>query len=334
MHRFLNIMLYAALLAGFLLYGWEELTLAAKKLVFWALTALPQLRRLPARVATWRESRRSLKVKVRILNEGKKENFISAAYTGMKRTLNTTGSQDKVRLIRLVSLCTGSAGAALAFSLGSWMLVPILSIGMGLLPMWLTRFRQYSYHLEITGELSVALSMVTNSYIRTENILLAVEENLPYLHGQVRHTFRQFLRNSRDVDPNIKRNLSKMSRQNDNHVFLLWCQLLIMCQEDINQKHSLNAVVSQLAQDKELYNTLSAEITQPLRTFAALLLLTMACFPTAVLVGKQLSGAMEPMEILFTTLLGQVIVVGYAVTALFGINRAIRLSTTIEEVPL
>ena len=108
MHRFLNIMLYAALLAGFLLYGWEELTLAAKKLVFWALTALPQLRRLPARVATWRESRRSLKVKVRILNEGKKENFISAAYTGMKRTLNTTGSQDKVRLIRLVSLCTGS----------------------------------------------------------------------------------------------------------------------------------------------------------------------------------------------------------------------------------
>ena len=179
MHRFLNIMLYAALLAGFLLYGWEELTLAAKKLVFWALTALPQLRRLPARVATWRESRRSLKVKVRILNEGKKENFISAAYTGMKRTLNTTGSQDKVRLIRLVSLCTGSAGAALAFSLGSWMLVPILSIGMGLLPMWLTRFRQYSYHLEITGELSVALSMVTNSYIRTENILLAVEENLP-----------------------------------------------------------------------------------------------------------------------------------------------------------
>lgn len=245
-----------------------------------------------------------------------------------------TGSQNKVKLMRWVSLCTGGAGAVLAFSLGSWMLVPILSIGMGLLPMWLTRFRQYSYHLEVTGELSVVLSMVTNSYIRTENILLAVEENLPYLHGQVRHAFRQFLSNSRDVDPNIKRNLSKMSRQIDNHVFLLWCQLLIMCQEDINQKHSLNAVVSQLAQDKELYNTLSAEITQPLRTFAALLLLTMACFPTAILVGKQLNGAMDPMEILFTTLLGQIIVVGYAVTALFGINRAIRLSTTIEEVPL
>jgi len=271
----------------------------------------------------------SLKTRVNILNNGKKENFIVQSYSTMTNILNATGEKNKVKNMRIISAVCAAFGMILSLYLRSYMLLPILTIGFGLLPMWLIKFKMFRYNLRMQNELSVILSMVTNSYIRTENIVESVNENLVYMNEPCKSIFQSFVYSSRNINPDPVKNLSALKAKIDNRIFYLWCDSLIMCQKDINQKHSLNAIVEQFATDKELYNMLSTEISKPMWTFVAIALLSSSCFPLTALMGHQFH--MENLlQTLLTTLTGQALVVGYAINLLFGINKAINLSTSME----
>lgn len=272
--------------------------------------------------------RRTLKGRVQLLNTGERENFISKSYTTMAAILTKTGESSRIRQMKVVSAICGAGGVLASLYLGSYMLVPILGIGFALLPVWLIKFKAYRYNMNMMSELAVVLSMLTNSYIRSENIVKAVAENLEYMNEPVRSTFEWFVSTCNRVSPDIVGNLESIKGKIDNRIFHLWCDSLIMCQRDINQKASLNAVVEQFTADKELQNLLSTEIAAPIRVFALVTAGTLSAFPLTVMVGEQLQMG-NMLSLLFTTFTGQCIVVGYAVSILFGINRAIDLSTEI-----
>ena len=80
------------------------------------------------------------------------------------------------------------AGTVLSISLGNF-LVPVLSIGLGLMPFWYVIYNSNSYRKQINEELETALSTITTSYIRSEDIILAVEENLEYLNPPISEVF-------------------------------------------------------------------------------------------------------------------------------------------------
>lgn len=317
------------LIIGILLFFWDALAAGIKMFLLWAAGEIPRLRTIPHKLRQEIKKRRTLKAKVRIMEEGEQGNLLSDSYGSMVQTLSMTGGSRMVKLMRLICIGTAMLGIIIALSLRSWMLAPILGIGFGLIPMWLTRFRRYRYQLDMIRELSVVLSMVTNSYIRNENIIKSVEENEAYMTGPVADVFHRFVHHCRNIDPNIKGNLLQLAKQLDNSTFTLWCQLVALCQDDINQKYSLNAIVEQFAQDKELYNALASEISQPVRIFLVLIAMTMCAFPLAAVIGNSFESA-NALSLLFTTFTGQLIVVGYAVTVLFGLNRAIDLSTNID----
>ena len=274
--------------------------------------------------------RQNLKTIVRRINEGVKPNFIQSAYHSMQQTLIRTGSGDKIRQMRLAALCSGGCGAAIAVYLNSPLLLPILSVGMGLLPLWLTRFLAFQYSVRMQNELSVVLAMVTNSYIRTEKIVRSVEENLEYMNEPVKEIFSAFVYNSNFISADITANLRELKEKIDSHIFQLWWDNLILCQRDINHKYSLGAVVEQFTMEKELYNLLDAEVSKPILTLAFIVLGTASAFPLLALFGSSLE-VENIFATLFSTLPGQCIITGYAFSILYAINTAIRVSTSIDD---
>lgn len=269
----------------------------------------------------------SLKQKLHQMRSGNHRNFIIKAYLTMTHIMADTGSGDKIRLMNTIAFISGVAGVFVAIYAGSVMLIPILGIGCALLPMWLIKFKAYRHNVLIMNELSVVLSMVSNSYMRCENVVRAVEENLEYINDPVKAHFQWFITVSKQVSADISGNLEGLKQRLDNPVFRLWCDNLIMCQQDINQKHSLNAVVEQFAVERELINMLSTEISKPVKIYSMVAGLTMLALPMGSLIAREFSPDGAAVNVLLTTLPGQCIVVGYAVTLLFGINRAIELST-------
>ena len=64
-------------------------------------------------------------------------------------------------------------------------MVPILGIGFSLAPIWYLRSTAASYKKHLNEELETAISIITTSYLRTEDLIRAVKENLPYINEPV-----------------------------------------------------------------------------------------------------------------------------------------------------
>ncbi|MEG0853594.1 MAG: hypothetical protein RSF82_06960 [Angelakisella sp.] len=270
---------------------------------------------------------RSLRQKLQQLEAGSKENFVTKSYNTMSAILSATGDGDKIRQMKYISVACGTVGVAISIYVGSYMLAPILGVGLALLPMWLIKFKAYRFNVMVMNELSVVLSMITNSYIRCENIVKAISENSSYMNEPVKSHFEWFVKMSTTVSADIAGNLEALKKKMDNPIFQLWCDCLIICQKDINQKYSLNAVVEQFTNDRELLNLLSSEVSKPIKVFATVVVGTMLAFPLTAMLGTQLTANGDALGILFSTFWGQCLVVGYVIVLLFGINRAIDLST-------
>lgn len=262
--------------------------------------------------------------KIKILEEGEKINFIQKSYGDMKNTLTLTGEGNKLKMMRVVSGITGSLGLALALYLKNIILLPILTVGLGLVPMWLTKLSEYKYRRKVNAELSVALSVITTSYIRSENIIRAVEENLIYIQRPVQKSFQDFIFNYKMIDKDLVGNIETLSKKLDNKIFKLWCQELSVCQKDISHKHNLLAVVGQLDEDKKIQEKLSLKVQQPIKNILFLMLLSLMVFPVLYLFGNGTLGA------LLNTALGQAFSAALCLCNLLGLNKAINISSPVE----
>ena len=103
----------------------------------------------------------------------------------LKQILKGTGRADRYEAIKRLSLILFAVGAVLALLIGNVYMVPILGIGFSLIPIWYLRSTAASYKKHLNEELETAISIITTSYLRTEDLIRSVKENLPYINKGV-----------------------------------------------------------------------------------------------------------------------------------------------------
>mgnify|MGYP004447595741 CR=1 FL=1 len=273
--------------------------------------------------------KQTLKQKIKILEQGgKKENFLQSSYSTMLNIINKTGANNKIKTYKYICFSSGVFGFFFAVMLKSPLLVPVLTLGCGLLPMWLIRYKQYKYTIKMNEELSVALSTISSSYVRNENIISAVSENIIFLKQPVKKTFERFLERC-SVNADTNENLFKLRDEIDRKIIKIWCDNVIGSREDINQKHSLNAVVEQLSSEKSSFDELKTEMQKPILFYLIMLGFCIAAYPIAFIMGNAF-GIKNMAEIMFVSFKGQALVTIFSISAFWGVNKAIKLSTTLD----
>lgn len=111
----------------------------------------------------------------------------------LKQILKGTGRADRYEAIKRLSLILFAVGAVLALLIGNVYMVPILGIGFSLIPIWYLRSTAASYKKHLNEELETAISIITTSYLRTEDLIRSVKENLPYINEPVKANFEAFV---------------------------------------------------------------------------------------------------------------------------------------------
>ena len=160
-----------------------------------------------------------------------------------REVLEMTGRGGKFSVVCAASLMLFVAGAVAAGLLGSLILAPVLAAGFLFLPFWYVKLTAHHYKRDVSAELETALSVITTAYLRTEDIVTAVEENIAYLNPPVSEVFRAFLVQVRMVDPDIDAALHAMKKRIDNEVFGEWCDALSDCQRNRSLKTTLVPIV-------------------------------------------------------------------------------------------
>ena len=200
--------------------------------------------------------------------------------------LEITDRSDRFGMVCVLSLFLLVLGALIAITMNNVFMLPVMAIGFSLLPFWYILFTATGLKKNLNSELEASLSVITTSYLRSENIIMAVEENLPYLNPPVVQVFEQFLAQSKLINSNLRHALEKLKGKLFNDVFDEWIDGVIACQEDKTLKTTLIPIVSKLSDMRIVSADLDYLLYEPLKEFITMALLLVGNIPLIYILNK------------------------------------------------
>lgn len=229
---------------------------------------------------------KSLKAEIKESTNRKKVGFLKREITEVQEILRVTGRSKRFPFICLLSLALFAVGAAIAISFGNFFAVPVLAVGFMLLPFWYVRLTQSHFKKDISAELETALSIITTAYLRNEDVVTAVEENIGYLNPPVLSVFKAFTYRIKMIDPDIVSALLSMRGQIDNAVFHEWCDAMIACQSDRSLKSTLTPIVTKLSDMRVVNGELENLVFGPRKEFISMQVLMLCNIPLLYFLNK------------------------------------------------
>ena len=275
-------------------------------------------------VAFLTKDKKDIKAKIKKHNRKEKEKGIRRVVSEAKSTLEIMGKKDRINFIWLISIVLFMVGTVVALSVGNLILVPVLSIGLGLTPFWYVIYTSNAYRKQINEELETALSTITTSYIRSEDIILAVEENVDYLNPPVSEVFIFFLSQTKLITSNTKLAIENMKPKIQNDVFREWCDALIACQDNKNLKSTLIPIVAKLSDTRIVSAELEGILFEPMKEFITMTILLIANIPLVKVLNK------DWYKILTKTIPGHVVLAISALVIFISLGAVIRLTRPVE----
>ena len=267
---------------------------------------------------------RSIKEEINEITKRKKVSYFRREVIEVQSILKLTGREGWFPMICAVSLFLFAIGSGIAIVLGNFFSVPVLGIGFMLLPFWYVRLTQTHFKRDIAAELETALSIITTAYLRNEDIVTAVEENIDYLNPPVLSVFKGFVYRIKMINPDIAAGLEDMKAQLENAVFREWCDALIACQIDRNLKTTLTPIVSKLSDMRVVNGELENMVFEPRKEFISMQLLVVGNIPLLYFLNKDWYNA------LMHTPLGQIILAICFAATFISAAFVIKLTQPIE----
>lgn len=238
--------------------------------------------------------------------------------------LEITGRSDRFGMVCVISLFLLVLGGLLAITMNNLFMLPVMSIGFSLLPFWHILFTATAFKKNLNGELEASLSVITTSYLRSESIIMAVEENLPYLNPPVVQVFEQFLAQSKLINSNLRHALEKLKGKLCNDVFDEWVDGVIACQEDKTLKTTLIPIVNKLSDMRIVSADLDYLLYEPLKEFITMAVLLVGNIPLLYVLNKSW------FHTLIYTTPGKFILAVCALSIFVSTAAVIRLTRPIE----
>lgn len=200
----------------------------------------------------------------------------------------------------------------------------MLAIGLMFVPFWYVKTTATNYKKAISSELETALSMITTAYLRNEDIITSIKENVHYLNAPVKSVFENFISRIKLSNPDLTAAILDMKQHIDNEVFHEWCDSLILCQNDRSLKSTLTPIVNKLSDMRVVNADLEYMVTGPRKEFITMALLVIGNIPLLYMLNKAWYNS------LMNTIPGQIILAVSAVGIFVAAAIVIKLTKPIE----
>lgn len=242
----------------------------------------------------------------------------------IEQILEGMGRSNQFSAIKQVSLLLFAVGAILALLLGNVYMVPILGIGFSLIPVWYLRSTASSYKKHLNEELEMSISIITTSYLRTEDLIRSIKENLPHIGEPVHAIFEAFVYEAELINANTTSAINSMKMKVPNRVFHEWCNILIQCQSDRSMKNMLPTIAQKFSDVRIVQSELDAMMQGPRKEAITMVFLVLANIPLLYVLNKDWFHTL-----LFTTP-GKIALAICGAIILYSVSKIMQLSKPIE----
>lgn len=221
----------------------------------------------------------NLKQQIKRSVREKKIRGIRKILADSRNVLVLTHQTDRLRWYLSASVILSISGILIGALFQNLFLIPVLAVGLPLLPWLSILLRAATFEKQLNEELETALSMITTSYLRSDNIIESIRENVGSIHYPVREIFEKFLIQADLISSDITQLLEKMRDSLDNAVWRNWVDQVILCREDRTLKSTLQPIVSRLSNVREISGKLDNNMYEPIKEFVSMAVLNILNFP-------------------------------------------------------
>ena len=268
--------------------------------------------------------KRSIREDIKESSGRKKAGVFRREITEAQSVLEMTGRGNRFSVICAISLALFCLGGSIAILLGNFFLAPVMAVGFMFLPFWYVKLTASHYKRDVSAELETALSVITTAYLRTEDIVTAVEENIAYLNPPVSKVVQEFVVQVRRVNPDVRAARRAMGGRIDNEVFREWCDALSDCQYDRSLKTTLTPIVTKLSDMRNVNAELEYLIAEPRKEFLIMVIFVIGNIPLMYMLNK------DWYDVLMHTPLGQIILSVTAAVIFVSAGFVVKLTRPIE----
>ena len=229
----------------------------------------------------------SIKSKIESSRKNKQPKGLKLLFIETKETLRVTGKSGMFTVLCILAMILFVVGVLVALTMKNTYLVPVLAVGLALLPFYYIKLTAGRHKKQINTELETALSIITTSYLRGKNtIIRAIEENLPYLNPPVSEVFRNFLLQAKLINSNTQEALMGLKAGVDNGVFHEWVDAVVACQDDYNLKTTLPPIVAKLSDMRVVSAELDMLLMEPVKEYITMVILLLGSIPLMYFLNK------------------------------------------------
>ena len=254
------------------------------------------------------------------INGQEKISYLSRNINNVKEVLQQTQTENRFSGIMRMSTICAVVGMIIGLLLKNVFLAATLACGLYFIPMWAVKFKLYAYRKIVGDELEIALGLITTAYIRNNDLVKSVSENIENINYPIKQIFIGFLNSIRYVNSNVGQELDKMKLAIDNNLFKEWCELAILCQNDHTLKHILVPIVNKFSDLKAQQNENETNMMLPIRNAVKMVTMVIIIVPLLYFFDSTW----------FYSFWGQLALAATAIVIFWTINDAIKLSSPIE----
>lgn len=223
--------------------------------------------------------KQTLRDKVLIAKGRKKSKKLTAEILHIKEALDATGKGKQFTVACAASILLLVAGCIVAVIIDNYFLIPVLAVAFASLPFFYVKSTIGAYDRHVKEEMETALSIITTSYVRSDDILGAVQENITYLKPPVRGIFQSFVGDAMMISSDLKTALRNLKEKIDDSIYEEWCDTLIACQDDRTLKDTLLPIVGKLTDVRIVNNELKTMLSEVKKEYWMMVCLVVGNIP-------------------------------------------------------
>ncbi len=217
----------------------------------------------------------------------KKSHKLTSELNRIVYALESTGRQKSFALACAASLVLLLIGCIGAMAIENVFLIPVAAAALAVVPfVYIKRTINY-YENHIKEELETALSIITTTYIRNDDIVLAIKDNIDYLKPPLNEIFASFVTENTMITSDIRQSLKHLKDKISNTVFREWCDVAIACQDDRTLKDTLMPVVGKLTDIRLANSEIKAILTAARTEYFLMAGMVVANIPILYILNKE-----------------------------------------------
>lgn len=205
--------------------------------------------------------KQTLRDKVLTRKGKKKSRKITVELRRIKDALEQTGKGNQFAVACAASLLLMIVGCVIAIMIDNPFLVPVFAIAFAMIPFIYAKRTVAYYDNHVKEELETALSIITTSYVRTDDIVSAVKENIQYLKPPVKDIFAGFVAENMMISSDVKQSIRHLKEKVNNSIFAEWCETLVACQDDRTLKDTMMPIVTKLTDVRIVNNEIKGMLS-------------------------------------------------------------------------